>query len=317
MPDVSHRPSMFIGSSGEGHKVAEHIQLLLERDCEAEIWSQGVFGLTQGTLESLILALDRFDFAVLVLTADDLVESRGQKLNVARDNVIFELGLFIGALGRERTFMVYDRTAPPKLPSDLHGITAAEYAPHTTGNLQAALGPACTRIKNEVSRLGRRESRRAQQLNAATTSVEEASARIDEMLRLLARSRKVELEIISAQFGMLIDPDKLAEMRRDLVELDATLNPNANKPPFAEVWQRIVELEGETFTTITGLPFEYVIDREALIPSRTDYRLSRRNFEKAFARVPIGQPREINHDVRGPSYVWAILHDQRVSAGRW
>jgi hypothetical protein len=317
MPDVSPRPSMFIGSSGEGHKVAEHIQLLLERDCEAEIWSQGVFGLTQGTLESLILALDRFDFAVLALTADDLVESRGEQRHAARDNVIFELGLFIGALGRERTFMVYDRTAPPKLPSDLHGITAAEYAPHSSGNLQAALGPACTRIKNEVSRLGRRESRRAQQLNAATTSVEEASARIDEMLRLLARSRKVELDIISAQFGMLIDPDKLAEMRRDLVELDATLNPTANKPPFAEVWQRIVALEGESFTTITGLPFEYVVDGEALIPSRTDYRLSRGNFEKAFARVPIGKPREISNDVRGPSYVWAILHDERVSSGRW
>jgi hypothetical protein len=317
MPDVPSLPSMFIGSSGEGHKVAEHIQLLLERDCEAEIWSQGVFGLSQGTLESLILALGRFDFAVLVLTADDLVESRGEKRHAARDNVIFELGLFIGALGRERTFMVYDRTAPPKLPSDLHGITAAEYAPHSRGNLQAALGPACTRIKNEVSRLGRRESTRAQQLGAATASVEEASARIDEMLRLLARSRKVELDIISAQFGMFIEPSKLAEMRNDLVEFDAMLNPATDKPPFAEVWQRIIDLEGETFHTITGLPFEYVIDGEALIPSRTDYRLSSGNFEKAFARVPIAQPREINMDVRGPSYVWAILHDVRVSSGHW
>jgi predicted nucleotide-binding protein len=317
MPSVAPRPTMFIGSSSEGLKVAEHVQLLMERDCEAEIWSQGVFGLSQGTLESLILALERFDFAVLVLTADDLVVSRGATRPAARDNVIFELGLFIGALGRQRTFMVYDRTAPPQLPSDLHAITAAEYSPHASGNLEAALGPACRRIKNEVSRLGRRDSRRAQQLSAATTSVEEASARIDELLRLLARSRKVELDIISAQFGMFIDPTKLAEMQRDLVELEATLNPTENKPPFEEVWQRIVDLQGETFNTVTGLPFEYVIDREALIPSRTDYRLSRGNFEKAFARVPIGQPREINNDVRGPSYVWAILHDPRVSSGRW
>jgi hypothetical protein len=308
---------MFIGSSSEGLKVAEHVQLLMERECEAEIWKQGVFGLSQGILESLIRALERFDFAVLVLTADDQIESRGQTRPAARDNVIFELGLFIGALGRERTFMVYDRTAPPQLPSDLLGITAAEYSPHASGNLEAALGPACTRIKKEVNRLGRRESRRVQQLSAATTSVEEASARIDEVLRLLARSRKVELDIISAQFGMFIDPDKLTEMRRDLVDLDTILNPAADKPPFAEVWQRIVDLEGETFNTITGLPFEYVIDGEAMIPSRTDYRLSRANFEKAFARVPIAQPREINQDVRGPSYVWAILHDPRVSARRW
>lgn len=316
MPETSRLPSMFIGSSSEGRKVAEHVQLLMEHECESETWTQGVFGLSRGTLESLILAVERFDFAVLVLTADDLVVSRGAERPAARDNVIFELGLFIGALGRERTFMVYDRTAPPQLPSDLHGIAPAEYAPHTSGNLEAALGPACRRIKNEVSRLGRRDSKRAQQLSAATTSVEEASSRIDEMLRLLARSRKVELDIISAQFGMLIDPAKLAEMRRDLVEFDSMLNPASNKPPFDEVWRRIVDLEGETFKTITGLPFEYMIDGEALIPSRTDYRLSRGNFEKAFARVPISQPREINNDVRGPSYVWAILHDARVSSGR-
>lgn len=314
MSSVATRPTMFIGSSVEGLAVAEHVQLLLERDCEAEIWSQGVFGLSQGTLDSLLLAVGRFDFAVLVLTADDLTVRRGTEHRTARDNVIFELGLFIGALGRERTYMLYDRTAPPQLPSDLNGITAADYAPHANGNLAAALGPACLRIKKEVLRLGRRESARVEQLGAATVSVEEASARIDEMLRLLARSRKVELDIISAQFGGLIHPAKLAELQRDLKDIDATLNPSSRRPPFDEVWRSIRELEGETFKTITGLPFEYVMDGEALIPSRTDYRLSRGNFEKAFERVPIAQPSEISA-VRGPSYVWAILHDPRVSAG--
>jgi hypothetical protein len=59
------------------------------------------------------------------------------------------------------------------------------------------------------------------------------------------------------------------------------------------------------------------MDGEALITSRTDYALSRRNFDEAYARVPIARPREINKEVRGPSYVWAILHDPRVSMGRW
>lgn len=70
------RPSVFIGSSTEGLKIAKTLQVLLDSTCEVTIWSQGVFGLSQGTLESLVLVLDQFDFSVLVLTPDDLVASR-------------------------------------------------------------------------------------------------------------------------------------------------------------------------------------------------------------------------------------------------
>ena len=70
------RPKVFIGSSSEGEKYAKAIQLLLDRQCEVTIWSQGLFGLSQGTLESLVLAIDKFDFAILLLTPDDMVTSR-------------------------------------------------------------------------------------------------------------------------------------------------------------------------------------------------------------------------------------------------
>src|ERR1700689_4099917 len=116
------RPALFGGSSSEGLRIAEAVQVVLDPICEVELWTQGIFGLTQGTLESLVLALSRFDFALLVLTADDMTLSRGTQQPAARDNVLFELGLFIGALSRDRTFMLYDRTNPPALPSDLAGI---------------------------------------------------------------------------------------------------------------------------------------------------------------------------------------------------
>ena len=67
------RPSIFVGSSTEGLMIAKTFQILLDHACEVTIWSQGVFGLGQGSLESLVQALDEFDFAVLVLTADDLI----------------------------------------------------------------------------------------------------------------------------------------------------------------------------------------------------------------------------------------------------
>src|SRR5262249_41055333 len=150
---------VFIGSSSEGLPVARAVQVLLDPFCEVQIWSQGVFGLSQGPLESLVLAIEQFDFAVLVLTADDLTIARDVERPVARDNVLFELGLFIGGLGRDRTFMLYDRTHPPALPSDLVGVTAAKYVPHSSGNLLAALGAPCADIQTAIERLGVRARR--------------------------------------------------------------------------------------------------------------------------------------------------------------
>ena len=187
MPVARARPSVFVGSSSEGLRIAQAVQVLLDQACEVEIWSQGVFGLTQGTLESLVLALERFDFAVLVLTADDLTITRGSERPVARDNVLFELGLFVGGLSRDRTFMLYDRTHPPSLPSDLAGVTAATFEPHVSGNLQAALGTACTRIQTVIERLGVRESLKVQRLAEATRTLEGEGTRMRELIRLLAR----------------------------------------------------------------------------------------------------------------------------------
>lgn len=142
-----NKPKVFIGSSSEGLTIAESMQLGLEHQAECTIWSQGVFGLSAGTLDSLVSACKAYDYAILVLTPDDVTMKRGNENNTARDNVLFELGLFMGALGRDRTFMVHCRDEKLDLPSDLAGVTAATYGKRTDGNIQAALGPVCTKIK--------------------------------------------------------------------------------------------------------------------------------------------------------------------------
>lgn len=169
------RPALFVGLS-EGLRIAQMVQVLLEPACEVTLWTQGVFGLGQGTLESLVLAIPDFDFAVLVLIADDLRIAHGTAHPAARDNVLFELGLFIGALGRERTFILYDRTCPPALPSDLAGVTAVTFAPYANRNLQAAMGAACTRIQGAVERAGVWQGRSLQDLRKAAQDVEGISA---------------------------------------------------------------------------------------------------------------------------------------------
>jgi hypothetical protein len=149
-------PFVFIGSSVEGLPAAKAIQSNLQHVCESQIWHQGLFGLSSGTLETLVNKLDSFDFAILCLTPDDLTISRGQEKKAPRDNVILELGLFMGKLGRERVYMVIDREADARMPSDLAGINPAQYRKPESGNWQSALGPACNDIESEISRLGSR-----------------------------------------------------------------------------------------------------------------------------------------------------------------
>jgi hypothetical protein len=52
-------------------------------------------------------------------------------------------------------------------------------------------------------------------------------------------------------------------------------------------------------------------------PSRTDYGISKAEFGKALALVPFDGPGVISDTVRGPSYVWAVLHDKRVRKHDW
>jgi len=155
-------PAVFIGSSTEGLDVAREVEMQLQHDAITTIWKDDVFGLGSGTLESLMNVLEQFDFAVVVLSPDDLIESRGQSYASPRDNVLFELGLFIGRIGRSRVFIIHEQDANLKLPSDLAGIAASPY--RRRENLSAALSPACTPIIKAIKSLGFSEQRTQQQI---------------------------------------------------------------------------------------------------------------------------------------------------------
>jgi len=89
------------------------------------------------------------------------------------------------------------------------------------------------------------------------------------------------------------------------------------KTSFEEIWERIIANAGRIFHTINGLPFTYRIKGTIVLPSRTDYQISMSDFEKAYEMVPIRGPGVISNIVRGSAYVWAILHDQRISLDEW
>jgi CRP/FNR family cyclic AMP-dependent transcriptional regulator len=174
-------PRVFIGSSSEGLPEANAIKASLPGlpVLDVQVWSDGLFRPSSGTIETLAASASDCDFAILVLRDDDLTVSRGKKSLSPRDNVTFELGLFVGALGMKRTFIVHQkRPRPPntlksrlfayfrkaipwgyadsgiKLPSDLAGVTTVTYELGPDSTLAARLAPACAQIAAEIEAQG-------------------------------------------------------------------------------------------------------------------------------------------------------------------
>lgn len=145
---------VFIISSVESLDIARTIQNAFDHDpFNVTVWTDGVFRASWYPVESLEHELDQSDFAVAIVQPNDITESRGETKISPRDNVIFELGLFIGRLGRLRSLLVEPRGEKMKLPSDLSGITSITYK-HDPNDLPAALGPACNQIRNIINDLG-------------------------------------------------------------------------------------------------------------------------------------------------------------------
>ena len=96
---------IFIASASEGLEVANAVREALGRrsHLRPRVWAEGTFTPSMTFIEAIEVELNRCDFAVLTLTPDDRLESRGRTIMAPRDNVLLELGLFMGRLGRERT----------------------------------------------------------------------------------------------------------------------------------------------------------------------------------------------------------------------
>ncbi len=153
------KPSLFIGSSSEKLLYSYALQEQLKSSADVTLWNQGFFELNASYLESLLNGLRDSDFGVFVLAPDDILKFRGETLGSIRDNVLFELGLFMGKLGRERVFFVLPQDQGNlRLPSDLLGMSTVTFDT-SRGNIEAALGPACFKILQAIERFGVRQER--------------------------------------------------------------------------------------------------------------------------------------------------------------
>lgn len=119
---------IFIGSSKEGLGIAKKMKGKLSANFEVNIWTDDLFGANESTLSSILKFVHAFDFGIFVATPDDKVENMERENSTflsMRDNVLFEFGIFLGALGKGSSFLFAEKEV--KLPSDMSGITSFAY----------------------------------------------------------------------------------------------------------------------------------------------------------------------------------------------
>lgn len=146
---------IFIGSSTEELDLANAAKTLLEfeKDFEVtiwneEVWEKAVFKLNNNYLNDLIRATLQFDFGILIGTKDDKVEVRGNEELQPRDNILFELGLFIGRLGLNNCAFLIDKDI--KLLSDIKGISLARFERDKMETFTLAINQIKDLFKNQI-----------------------------------------------------------------------------------------------------------------------------------------------------------------------
>lgn len=144
---------VFIGSSSEELKLANAAKQILERDFEVTIWNDSVwdtsvFKINNNFLNDLLRASLQFDFGLLIGTTDDEVKYRGDLVMQPRDNVLFELGLFVGRLGLSKCAFVIDKEL--KVLSDITGISLARFEKSDTSSFVSAISQVSELFRNQI-----------------------------------------------------------------------------------------------------------------------------------------------------------------------
>jgi predicted nucleotide-binding protein len=158
------KPTLFIGSSTERLSIARVLKKILSDCADVTVWDEAPeLAQNESILQGLIKAGEFYDFALLVFGQDDSTMMGGATLPTVRDNVIFELGLFMGHMGNRRAFWLSPRgSKAPHLSSDLQGIVHLEFDEPDLTNPTAiadSLAEMREKLHRQISALGLRTNR--------------------------------------------------------------------------------------------------------------------------------------------------------------
>lgn len=155
---MNNKPNVFIASSVEGLSVAEAVNIKMEYDAQVKQWDNA-FDLSSVTITSLIKRAKETEFGIFVFHPDDKTIIRENEYSSVRDNVLLELGIFIGSLGIERCFVLIPKSKENefRLPTDLAGITITNYDDQLEDKVDA-VATSCAKIKQAIKKINSSEN---------------------------------------------------------------------------------------------------------------------------------------------------------------
>lgn len=140
-------------------------------------WTEKTFTFSDTYIESLENELDRADFGVVVMTASDSGVVRRKKVNLPRDNVVFELGLFMGRLGRKRCFFLVDEDSDTTIASDLTGVKPAGFSRRADPGNRASFASVARALREQMLGQPRRHK-----LNSRSREAQEELWRFSDLM---------------------------------------------------------------------------------------------------------------------------------------
>lgn len=216
---MSEKPTIFIASSTEAIPVAEAVHIKLEDELKVRPWGNA-FDLSSITITTLIRKTKEADYAVFVFHPDDKVFIRDNEYSSVRDNVVLELGLFIGSLGLERCFILVPSSVKQnfRLPTDLAGVTVSSYDDKDPEIIDAVTG-SCAKIKQAVRKLelAKIKTETTSEADSLKLQLHQSQSQIWNLTQDLQRSQEQSnslLEAIKHHFFSIAKPATPAEIKR-------------------------------------------------------------------------------------------------------
>jgi hypothetical protein len=84
-----------------------------------------------------------------------------------------------------------------------------------------------------------------------------------------------------------------------------------------EIWSRIEAHQKEKFYLINGGEFTYIVDGGQVILNCTNQKIPKSNIGNALEFVPLINTTPLQKKFRAPSYIYAILMDERIRQNDW